>query len=509
MGDQVISEATMDSAMKKIVDDTVGDIPDPDNGKKKGKKKHTGLKIFFAVLILLIAGAGTTYAVFANQYKEKFIEGTFINGIDASNMTVDEVEARIRQSVENYDLTITFRDDATEKLTGDDIGYSYVSDNGVAEILEKQNNYDWLRGKLGETRNYTVGEAFKYDETKLETAIEALPELQEANETAPTNAYMKEASDGTFSIVPETQGNKVVMDVAMTAIKDAVSKSEKTVDISTLDGAYETPVVLSSNQDMINQVTALNAFLSTTVTYDLPDGSKQTLDKTTLKDWISLQDNGYYYLNDTVISDNCSAYVQLLAKKVDEVHTTRTFHSTNRGDMELSCSKYGHVIDQTTETAALKDNITNHTSAEREPAWSLNKTVSDNFGGTYIEVDIVNQHVYFYIDGALYTDSDCVTGLATDSERATPTGIYAIFSKETNKTLKGPLGDDGQPTYTSFVNYWMPFHNGVGLHDASWRSEFGGTIYKYSGSHGCVNLPYSAAKAIYAEAEIGTTVIVI
>ncbi len=117
MGDQVISEATMDSAMKKIVDDTVGDIPDPDNGKKKGKKKHTGLKIFFAVLILLIAGAGTTYAVFANQYKEKFIEGTFINGIDASNMTVDEVEARIRQSVENYDLTINFRDDATEKLT--------------------------------------------------------------------------------------------------------------------------------------------------------------------------------------------------------------------------------------------------------------------------------------------------------------------------------------------------------------------------------------------------------
>lgn len=44
MGDQVISEATMDSAMKKIVDDTVGDIPDPDNGKKKGKKSIPGLR---------------------------------------------------------------------------------------------------------------------------------------------------------------------------------------------------------------------------------------------------------------------------------------------------------------------------------------------------------------------------------------------------------------------------------------------------------------------------------
>ena len=63
-------------------------------------------------------------------------------------MTVDEVEARIRQSVENYDLTITFRDDATEKLTGDDID-TLTFRQRVAEILEKQNNYDWLRGKLG------------------------------------------------------------------------------------------------------------------------------------------------------------------------------------------------------------------------------------------------------------------------------------------------------------------------------------------------------------------------
>ena len=43
----------------------------------------------------------------------------------------------------------------------------------------------------------------------------------------------------------------------------------------------------------------------------------------------------------------------------------------------------------------------------------------------------------------------------------------------------------------------MPFNGGIGLHDASWRGSFGGTIYKNGGSHGCINLPYSKAQAIY------------
>jgi len=36
------------------------------------------------------------------------------------------------------------------------------------------------------------------------------------------------------------------------------------------------------------------------------------------------------------------------------------------------------------------------------------------------------------------------------------------------------------------------------MHDASWRSVFGGEIYKNNGSHGCVNMPYEAAKTVYS-----------
>ena len=43
----------------------------------------------------------------------------------------------------------------------------------------------------------------------------------------------------------------------------------------------------------------------------------------------------------------------------------------------------------------------------------------------------------------------------------------------------------------------MPYNGGEGLHDATWRSSFGGTIYKNSGSHGCVNLPLKTAEQVY------------
>ena len=53
----------------------------------------------------------------------------------------------------------------------------------------------------------------------------------------------------------------------------------------------------------------------------------------------------------------------------------------------------------------------------------------------------------------------------------------------------------------------MPFNGGIGLHDATWRSSFGGTLYKNGGSHGCVNLPHSVAQKIFENISAGTPVL--
>lgn len=45
------------------------------------------------------------------------------------------------------------------------------------------------------------------------------------------------------------------------------------------------------------------------------------------------------------------------------------------------------------------------------------------------------------------------------------------------------------------------------MHDAGWRSSFGGTLYKNGGSHGCINLPPAAAKTIYENISAGMPVL--
>ena len=117
--------------------------------------------------------------------------------------------------------------------------------------------------------------------------------------------------------------------------------------------------------------------------------------------------------------------------------------------------------------------------------------------GTYIEISIAQQHMWFYEKGKLLVDTDIVTGNRGDCD--TPTGSYTLESRARDTTLTG----EG---YSSFVSYWMGFYGGYGIHDASWRSSYGGDIYEGNGSHGCVNTPYEKVKIIYEHTDYDTPV---
>lgn len=125
-----------------------------------------------------------------------------------------------------------------------------------------------------------------------------------------------------------------------------------------------------------------------------------------------------------------------------------------------------------------------------------------SIGNTYIEISLKQQHMWYYLNGELYCHTDVVTG-NDDGYHNTPKGAYKIWQRSSPATLVGP-------GYASPVTFWMAFNGGVGIHDASWRSngEYGGNTYKGNGSHGCVNTPYGAVKKIYKKAGIGTRVVV-
>ena len=102
--------------------------------------------------------------------------------------------------------------------------------------------------------------------------------------------------------------------------------------------------------------------------------------------------------------------------------------------------------------------------------------------------------------------SDCVTGNVS-AGHATPQGTYSLTYKTRDAVLRGSKNADGEYEYESPVSYWMPFNGGIGFHDATWRSSFGGSIYKTAGSHGCVNMPKSNAAKLYELVEKGIPVV--
>lgn len=116
----------------------------------------------------------------------------------------------------------------------------------------------------------------------------------------------------------------------------------------------------------------------------------------------------------------------------------------------------------------------------------------------YVEVDISDQTLWLYEDGDAKLEADVVTGKKAKYD--TRLGCHKIYSKEKGRYLTGS-------NYKVWVDFWMPFDRGQGLHDASWRKTFNKDDY-LNGSHGCVNMKYTDAEEVYNEVSVGTNVLV-
>lgn len=112
--------------------------------------------------------------------------------------------------------------------------------------------------------------------------------------------------------------------------------------------------------------------------------------------------------------------------------------------------------------------------------------------GKQIIVDLSDQRVYAYENGALVRNVLVSTGT---SAYPTVQGDYQIYVKYTSQTMSGP------GYYLPGVPWVMYFYRGYSLHGTYWHSNWGTPM-----SHGCVNMPTPEAEWLYAWAPIGTPV---
>lgn len=465
------------------------------SGRPKGSRLIVVLSVILGLLLILFG----IYAGISTRYREMFLPGSTINNLDVSGMTISQVEQTMSDNQGEYSLTLVERDGITETITGEEIDFALSFDGSLQQLLEEQNAWSWpLALWGGKTSSMTVETMFSYDTAKLTEAISQLRCMNSSASTPPKDAYLSNynADIGGVEVVPEVLGNLVDQDILLPAIQQAVSSMQTELNLEDL-GCYVAPNVTADDPALQQKAEQLNQYLGVKITYAFGEDTVE-LTGQQLVDWLTFDEEG----NASVSEDKVKAFVRNLAYTYNTCFSNRSFTTSYGQEITVEGGDYGWWMDESTEIEELTAQILNKESGTREPVWfqkanTLGAGAAGDFGDTYVEVNLTAQHLFFYKDGQLVVESDFVSG----KNDATPTGTYSLTYKERYATLNGE-------NYSSPVSYWMPFSGNVGLHDATWRTNFGGTLYKSGGSHGCVNLPVKVAQTIYENIPTDAAIIV-
>lgn len=463
--------------------------------KKKKRKKTAAIVagIIIGVLVLIYVG----FAIFFSSH---FMFFTKINGTDFSLKSVSQVEAYMKQQVADYVLTLKESDGGSEKISGSDISLMYVPGEQLEKLAKKQNNFLWITS-LWNHPKITSEIGVEYDKDALAKITEGLECLKPENQTVSVDAHPEFQNDK-FVVVPEVVGTKIDTEKFNEAVTKAINGFKPTLDLFKT-GCYILPRFVSDSQEVVAATDAMNSYLGANVTYDF-NPATEVVDASVISQWVTVDAD----MNVTFNEEAVRAFIQSLADKYDTKGKPRTFTTATGNTVNVTGGSYGWKIDQEAEYNALIANIQNAETVTREPNYASRAASHEgnDVGSTYAEVDLSNQMMYFVQNGQVVLQSGIVTG-NPNKGNGTPQGVYSLAYKALDQVLRGTKKPDGTYEYETPVKFWMPFNGGIGFHDATWQSSFGGSRYQTNGSHGCVNLPYDVAAQLYNLITAGTPVV--
>ncbi|QQK07076.1 L,D-transpeptidase family protein [Miniphocaeibacter halophilus] len=439
-------------------------------------KKKLGIGI---VLLLIVYLIGVICFSFVSYPK------TYING---EKRGFDKKKELISTDYTDYELEIKGKNNKKDSIKAEDINYEIAIDNDV-EI--KQNAFTWPVS-IFKKFDYTIEYNPQWDEAKLEEILKNSDLNKDIRKME--NAKVKLVGDK-YEIVPEQEGDELNMEKFKNSVLNSFLNKEKVLE---LKDEYIVPEIRADDKKLKEELELKQNLFSVKITFNFGD-KKEELSGDSL---IALYDNnaeGEYVLN----KEKARTYIAELAKKHDTFQKGITFSSTGAGEIEVPGGIYGWQTDVDKTLELLTKQLETGKSGTIEPEYKLEglNRAEDGLGNTYIEIDLTRQYLWFYKDGKLIVETDIITG-NPNLGRETPVGLFKVWSRETNRTLSGE-------DYSSPVSFWLPIDwTGVGMHDASWQSSFGGNLYKTVGSRGCINIPYEKVKTIYEEVKNNTPVVV-
>ena len=309
--------------------------------------------------------------------------------------------------------------------------------------------------------------------------------------------------DGHFEIHDEIYGNQ--LDVA--AVQKAMMQSLAGLDV-TKDGPSQVRFEVTSCEAYLppERTVANCLFDYDAMLEDLLQGMSVTVDfhgevVTMTTEQLS---QVLYTTDDGHVQADMQALTELIAAwnaAYQKPNTQYLFNSYVDGVLPIEFIKVDYEVNQPALLEQLSKELVHLEDLDLVAPWYCWRNgQAFAIENTYVEVDIHNQVMTYVQDGEVLVTTDVVTGNTWGYP--TPTGLYKVENKDVNCWLSGE-------DYNVHVDYWVGFVGFTyGLHDADWRTKFGGDNYVMNGSHGCVNTPKEPMSVIHANIEIGVPVLV-
>lgn len=499
--------------LKKTKNQKVSDV--------ESKHLYKKVIIYFSVFIGFSFLASLLLPVaFEYAHQGRVLPGVYVLGEQVGGKYEGELKQNVREKLESNKFIFKVGDrEKTAEFYEMGLGIDFLRLSNKAflsgrdtdifknfKVRYKSLAY-WLSPKYSEKYFSKIGIEIDYgiDEERLKSFVGSL--TQELNIAEKNAGLVVKGVD--IEVIPAKYGEMIIMQSLESQIRESIVKlrdgekmvlgitAEKVIPLIKEQG------IKDAIQKAKNIVNADIVFVYNDKTYDL--------EKEEVASWIVFEEEGDD-LTPKLDRKKVEAYIQNISKEINiapqpkkirvENGTKELVKEEGKDGLEVDVANNADIFIQAAEKgeSAVFGIITKvvKSSVKTERVLVADWT-------KYIDIDLKTQRMTAY-ENKNPVFSDAIT--SGKNGYGTPTGTFLIYSKTRSQTMRGGVPGTSEYYYLPNVQYISWFNGAIAIHQAYWRSSFGGADYTWNGSHGCINATLASSMYIYNWAPIGTPVIV-
>ncbi|MCL2869840.1 L,D-transpeptidase/peptidoglycan binding protein [Candidatus Saccharibacteria bacterium] len=423
-------------------------------------------------------------------HQDKALQGTTLAGTDVSNMSRDEITQVVRNFAAGIKLSATY-DGQTVDVPLKDIGAELNVDQTVQDVLS-------LNGKR---TNFSLADLWINRQIHLATSYQSSDIQAWLNKAFPAaSKTVKDAAiaynGSQFVVTPSETGQQPKAADLIAGLNDVLAKPGE------LNVKLNSTVLQPAVSDKAAKLAAdyVNARLGLKLNLGLNGKLAFYAEPQDIAAWVTTQTNAKGELEVVLDKNKVEQFLNdqaaqfLPSRAVNKI----VFVTPGGQDVTLQDGQDGYALVNISPVAdalitAVNNNQNLDQALQAAESGFTTETIKPE-GESWIDVNLSTQTTSLYTGNRLL-----VSYLISSGTSVTPTypGTFKITRKVQHEFMKDAPGNH--------IVDWVSYFDAAGraFHATWWHHNFGHPM-----SHGCINMTYAAATAVYYFAPVGTKVVI-